>query len=752
MADDDAILRATQQQLQDAVNTFSASSDRISRTMRDSTNGLSTQFYRLSSTSNLTSSYVEHLGKTAAVAGGITGDLAKEFAQIDYAVGVFASSLEEASGAIINSKKKVDKDDDDSGAPEIKKASGGLLGSISLFTNAFSGGASMLGSVSGLISGIRSPLTLLAGALGAGTEVVMDNYNGWREATKAGALFTADITEYGNQVVETRLSTGQFNKILGSASNSLSLIGGTVGAGVEQFSRLAGAMRSTEVYLDGSSRSVVEQMAMLGISAEESGELVGSFLSRQSMAATISSMSQQELAEATGKYMSELTQLSQLTGKSRKELADEIAAKEKDAQFRAMLAGLDEDQRKGIGQTLTMMKNLYGPEAEEVIQAAFAGVPVQSEKAMTLQASEMGQILSQIGMEMRDQARAGGDPGEAFSNNVGRLNEASDEFAESIRGLALTGVEGYDDLYVKVADANTRFAELMEQARTDTGNEMITAAEALAHVLQVDAGKITKEGAQKGADALTSAIAEVGVIGADMKAALRKGAQGTADALGEVVIAEARAGLGQLVNVGFGNEAKELNEAMGSTIPVVNSATEMWQGVKRFFSDMLLEESLIGASGTVAENYEKTLSELNNGNTANTLTGMGIKLETTSPGIKPNEVITAEVTGEELARQIITKLANDPADIMGSPAKRDEFMKALIAGKDTEADLIKNSMEDNLKKDGKSLAALLYELLTEQKTGNTKLYDAVMVGNSIQGTQKNTGRMKTGENYFGAAP
>lgn len=752
MADDDAILRATQQQLQDAVNTFSASSDRISRTMRDSTNGLSTQFYRLSSTSNLTSSYVEHLGKTAAVAGGVTGDLAKEFAQIDYAVGVFASSLEEATGVISDSKKKVDKDDDDSGAPGIKKASGGLIGSISLFTNAFSGGASMLGSVSGLMAGIRSPLTLLAGALGAGTEVVKDNYNGWREATKAGALFTADITEYGNQVVETRLSTGQFNKILGSASNSLSLIGGTVGAGVEQFSRLAGAMRSTEVYLDGSSRSVVEQMAMLGISAEESGELVGSFLSRQSMAATISSMSQQELAEATGKYMSELTQLSQLTGKSRKELADEIAAKEKDAQFRAMLAGLDEDQRKGIGQTLTMMKNLYGPEAEEVIQAAFAGVPVQSEKAMTLQASEMGQILSQIGIEMRDQARAGGDPGEAFSNNVDALNAASDEFAESIRGLALTGVEGYDDLYVKVADANTRFTELMNQARTDTGNEMITAAEALAHVLQVDAGKITKEGAQKGANALTSAIAEVGVIGADMKAALRKGAQGTADALGEVVIAEARAGLGQLVNVGFGNEAKELNEAMGSTIPVVNSATEMWEGVKGFFSDILLREST-GASGTVTENYKKAITELNKGNTANALTGMGINLEKEvgkGKG-KTESVVKAEVTGEELARQIITKLANDPKDIMGDAAMRDEFLKALIAGRD-DSDLIKNSMEDNLKKDGKSLAALLHELLTEQKTGNTKLYDAVMVGNSIQGTQKNIGRMKTGENYFGAAP
>lgn len=719
MADDDAILRATRQQLQETVNAFSASSDRISRTMRDSTNGLSTQFYRLSSTSNLTSSYVEHLGKTAAAAGGITGDLAKEFLEIDRAVGIFAAGLEDAANGFgkVTAGGNTGGGSGDDGSGGAKALFGAASDGMSSFINGLTGGVPVLGSFTGVLRGTISPLTLLGAAFGAGTDVVMDNFHGWREATKAGAMFGASMMEYGHQVAETRLNTGQFNKILGDTSNSLSMIGGTVSAGTEQFSRLAGMMRSTQISIGGSTESIVEQMSMLGISTEESAELVGSFLSRQSMAATISSMSQQELAETTANYMNELTQLSMLTGKNRKAIADEIAAKEKDAQFRAMLAGLDADQRAGIGQQLTMMKNLYGPEAEEVIQAAFAGVPVQSEKAMALQASEFGQILSKVGVDMRDIAKLGGDPGEAFTNNVDALNAASDQFAESIRGLAMAGVEGYDSMYVTIADANVRFQQLMEEAVKKSGDANISMVDAMKLMIDASAGM------DKPADTLTKSISEAYVIGDDVKAGLKKAALATAETLGNTVVDTVREKLGDFVDFGFDNaKSKALADSLDSTIPLVNSTKDLLSQMGDTFRELLGIEARptkaeienardLGPDSDSQANYiQQVVDAIQEG------TSMSPKLlEIAEQMMGPNAKSEATIRDE-----LISKYANDP-NILKDTAKLDEFLRALREGRDTENDLIKDSMEKNLSKDGKPLAALLHELLNEQKSANQSL-------------------------------
>ena len=214
---------------------------------------------------------------------------------------------------------------------------GPLLGVLSMLIpgGAIAKGLYFLGTVA--LSKVASS-ALEAGAKfnELAAEQVVNLMKSFNELSKAGVGVAGGI----DTVMELSQTLGlsnseleQFNKLLGSNTQTLAMMGGTAAKGAERFASAAGLLV----------KDFGRELELIGIDRDEQRDMAMSYMNIQARTGRLQMKTAEQVAKETSNYIKELDMLAELTGTSRKQQQETREAALAETRFRA--ARIDAEQR-----------------------------------------------------------------------------------------------------------------------------------------------------------------------------------------------------------------------------------------------------------------------------------------------------------------------------------------------------------------------------------------------------------------------
>lgn len=125
----------------------------------------------------------------------------------------------------------------------------------------------------------------------------------------------------------------QFNKLLGSNTQNLSMMGGTAAKGAERFASAAGLLV----------KDFGRELELIGIDRDEQREMAMNYMNIQARTGRLQMKTAEQVAKETSNYIKELDMLAELTGTNRKQQQETREAALAETRFRA--ARIDAEQR-----------------------------------------------------------------------------------------------------------------------------------------------------------------------------------------------------------------------------------------------------------------------------------------------------------------------------------------------------------------------------------------------------------------------
>lgn len=595
-----------------------------------------------------------------------------------------------------------------------------------------------LGSTAVKLAKLATGFTSATAIFSTGKEFIMNAYNGWSNAiSSSGALFAGDMTKYANMVADLRLTTAQFNAVLSRNSENFARFGGTVDAATERFARIGGLLRSTQVGIGNT--SFVENLKMLGISAEESSELLGTYFSRLSMADRTRTMSDQELAEASAEYMAELTELAAVTGKTRKQAADDLVKLQRDASFRA-LASTFGDQAGNVEDAFNKLTKVIDPAGNagfaEALEAAIRGDGVvKTEAGKTIQAL-MGDTINAMGADIRQTALAGGDANEAIARHYDEIQRRAAEITRDTTDLAMYDVGAIGEINLALRNLGVQNRANIDAAEK-AGLEGISAYEALQRAIAKAAGNLEDE--PTGGQRATSAIAEMETIIEDIKATGTKaaftGLATAADGLSGVV----NSIRGALPSVGFDNAIKNADE-LHSTVPLINTIHDGVNWIQNWAEGLFGSGDAADAIANATVNRSKAAGASGFISKKSTVDQIAEAARMPMDHRFRSSGKISDMTTEHM-QTFLRSIAESP-ELALNKDYQDKMILALSRGEDSQ-NVIKDTLEQALMIDGQSLASLVRKYGEKQSTDMDRqssiMYEA--------GRSKNTNLAKSDTSF-----
>jgi hypothetical protein len=288
--------------------------------------------------------------------------------------------------------------------------------------------------VGGFAEQLGSSFKIGGAALGAGAGVVIGHTanlaDSFDQLTRTGAAFSGNMFDIERAAARSYLSLEQFGGIIRENSASLAVFGGTSKLGVQRFVELNQRLQQT-------SR---EQLSYLGISAEESAELLGEYMAMQQRNTHFQGMSVRQQTQAAVQFSEEITKLAALTGQDRKALAEKMAREKQAADIEMKLSQMTNGASTKTRATIELLRNKFG----EV--PGFLDLMTQGMRGLSVGATEQGNqlLLSPLGPAVNDigkMLRTGeGDIGGAIEKLRGRFQEHQQQFGNL---GDLSGVSGF---------------------------------------------------------------------------------------------------------------------------------------------------------------------------------------------------------------------------------------------------------------------------------------------------------------------
>lgn len=581
-----------------------------------------------------------------------------------------------------------------------------------------------LGSTALKLAKLGAGLTSVTTLFESGREFIMNAYNGWSNAiSSSGALFGGDMTKYANMVADLRLTTAQFNAVLSRNSENFARFGGTVDAATERFARIGGLLRSTQV--GEGTTSFVENLKMLGISAEESSELLGTYFSRLSMADRTRTMSDQELAEASAEYMGELTELAAVTGKSRKQAADDLVKLQRDASFRA-LASTFGDQAGNVEMAFKKLTDVVDPAGNagfaEALEAAIRGDGVVKTDAGKAIQALMGDTINAMGADIRQTALAGGDANEAIARHYDEIQRRAAEITRDTTDLAMYDVGAIGEINLALRNLGVQNRANIDAAEK-AGLEGISAYEALQRAIDKAAGNLEDE--PTGGQRATNAIAEIETIIEDIKATGTKaaftGLSNAADGLSGVV----NGIRGALPSVGFDNAIRNADE-LHSTVPLINTIHDGVISLQNW------AEGLFGSGDAADAIANATVDRYKAAGASGFISNKSTIDQIAEAARMPMDHSfrssgkISDMTTNHM-QTFLRSIAESP-ELALNKDYQDQLVLALTRGEDSQ-NVIKDTLEKSLMIDGQSLASLVRKYGERQSTDMDRQSNIIYEGN-----------------------
>ena len=195
----------------------------------------------------------------------------------------------------------------------------------------------------------------------------MDNtVKAFNELGKVGALTEAGMSGLQRQFIASGLSFQGFQKQIVENATALARFQGMTGDGAEAFSKIAGTL----------TRAGDDSLRRLGMSADQIGESVGAFVTRQTRLGLTQGRSNEELARGAKAYAIELDGLQKLTGLSREALQKQQDAALSEGRFRANIDELVAEGKIKEAEALMSLQsqiNAVGPQLGQGVRDLLSG-------------------------------------------------------------------------------------------------------------------------------------------------------------------------------------------------------------------------------------------------------------------------------------------------------------------------------------------------------------------------------------------
>jgi uncharacterized coiled-coil protein SlyX len=218
-----------------------------------------------------------------------------------------------------------------------------LGGTIASMASGLSQVGDSMSNASRELSNIPLVGTFLAKTLGAVADNAERVYGEYTKLASIGATFGGSMTNMIRAASGAGLTMEQFNAILKNNSEALIYLGGTTESGAKQFAALGKAMKQSQVG---------NELLRMGFTTEQVNDGMASYVNIMGRTGALQNMTTQQIAQGSANYLKDLDALAKITGEERAAKQKEREALLKDAQFRARMATLSEDQQREIGNLI----------------------------------------------------------------------------------------------------------------------------------------------------------------------------------------------------------------------------------------------------------------------------------------------------------------------------------------------------------------------------------------------------------------
>ncbi len=245
------------------------------------------------------------------------------------------------------------------------------------------------------------------------------NVESFTQLAKSGATFGSSIVMLRAAQRDALMPLGKFTDLIGSNSDLLAKLFGTVDQGVPQIAGLTRSLRDlTE-----------DQFAKFGLTLDDTSGYLTTFLELERARGNTTRMTQSQLLKGTAEYTKNLVILSKLTGESVDKLNEQNMAMAADGVFQSQLTKMNADDAKLLSASIG---NLPGPLQQFAKEMIGLGAPI-SDTSRELQAISGGRLGDAILAFQRDL-----DP-VAFQNAMKTISADVMQNSEAFGEAALAG-------------------------------------------------------------------------------------------------------------------------------------------------------------------------------------------------------------------------------------------------------------------------------------------------------------------------
>jgi len=310
-------------------------------------------------------------------------------------------------------------------------AFGALVGVANNFKNALTS-ATTIGEV-------YEAVPIFGSVLSQATGYFQTSIDTFRSLSDVGAGFGNDMMAMRAASANAGLSLDMFAEMIGSNSDMMTFLGGTVSQGASRLGTMTKELRSTE-----------RGLMSLGYTQQTLNEGMVEYLENQALAGQLRGRSDASLIAGAQGYLEELDKLSRLTGKNRKELQEQMNQNAQAANINVIRARLSGEALQNFDNNMAHVTTML-PGLGDVFKDLSDGIPQ----------TEIGAVLSSMVPGFKELAEANASGQLSQEQFQARLAQLAPQITSAFDSMdpaqieALMGQSGFDGLLGSLADLRT---------------------------------------------------------------------------------------------------------------------------------------------------------------------------------------------------------------------------------------------------------------------------------------------------------
>ena len=372
-----------------------------------------------------------------------------------------------------------------------------LISKISSAADAVRGMDGSIGSAVGALGQIPMGVgDVIKGVFGPVAGAVDQTHQAFLEASSVGANFGGNMKDLLTASGEAGLSLSEYTGIIKGNSEALMFLGGSVDEGAKRLAKLGKDIRNTPLAAD---------LARLGFSTTDINEGFADYSKMLAKNGRLQGKTDADLIAGTHTYLKNLDAVSKLTGKSKESLQAEEDARQADAQYRIMMAQLDDTGQKNMKALMDSIPKQHQAGLKEILATG---------TATTDAGIEVMAYLKQSGTSAQELFNTMNNTGTLTTKQATDFNKLyqkeSEEFAKSPLAETLAKFDPNAEAFVVgVLDVANRTTTLEEQLAANEQKLKDIADKPLPDLIDPDTVQKFKQDINQKSLEMTTALASI---------------------------------------------------------------------------------------------------------------------------------------------------------------------------------------------------------------------------------------------------